>query len=109
MSSSLPVRPICDDDQAEVSTPGGRTTTTPEGIAHVAPGASGIVPELLSEKQAAQLCGIGTRTLWRWSRSGIAPAPIKIGRGLRAAVRYRRQDLLAWIADGCPRVERGHK
>lgn len=97
--SSIPFRPISDDDLAEVATAGSPTT----------PQAVGIVPELLTVKQAAQLCGIGTRTLWRWSRSGIAPAPIKIGRGLRAAVRYRRQDLLAWIADGCPRVERGHK
>lgn len=34
---------------------------------------------LLTTKEAASLCGIGVRTLWRWSRSGIAPAPIKIG------------------------------
>lgn len=70
------------------------------------PQADGIVAELLTEKQAAQLCGIGTRTLWRWSRSGIAPRPVKIGRGKRPAVRYRRVELVQWIADGCPRTER---
>ena len=49
--------------------------------------------------------GIGERTLWRWSRSGIAPAPIRIGCGSRLAVRYRRQDLLQWIDAGCPRCD----
>ena len=61
-----------------------------------------IVPELLTAKEAARLCNIGERSLWRWSRSGIAPAPIKIG---GTAVRYRRDELLAWIAAGCPRVD----
>ena len=46
------------------------------------PPASGIVPELLDTHDAARLLGIGTRTLWRWSNSGISPRPIKIGRGL---------------------------
>lgn len=58
---------------------------------------------LLTTAEAARLAGIGERTLWRWSRSGIAPAPIKIG---GSAVRYRRRDLEAWISAGCPRVDR---
>jgi predicted DNA-binding transcriptional regulator AlpA len=65
----------------------------------------GIVPELLTTKQAAALAGCGERTFWAWSRSGLAPAPLKIGLGLRPAVRYRRADILAWIAAGCPRVD----
>lgn len=89
---------------------GGRITTTPNGIAHAAPGgngtaAPGIVPELLTSKQAAELLAIGERSLWRWSRSGICPAPIKIGGGPRAAVRYRRAELAAWVAAGCPRCD----
>ncbi|MBM4094251.1 MAG: helix-turn-helix domain-containing protein [Planctomycetes bacterium] len=68
-----------------------------------------ITPELLDTHDAAKLLSIGERTLWRWSRSGICPAPIKIGRGLRAAVRYRRAELLKWISDGCPRAERGQR
>ena len=66
-----------------------------------------IVPELLRPAEAARLLGIGERTLWRHSRSGMAPAPLKIGDGRRAAVRYRRSELLAWIAAGCPRVDEG--
>jgi len=73
------------------------------------PAPAGITPELLTAGQAAELLAIGQRTLWRWSRSGICPAPVKIGRGLRAAVRYRRAELLDWIANGCPRAERGQR
>jgi predicted DNA-binding transcriptional regulator AlpA len=67
--------------------------------------ASGVVPELLTTKQAAALVGCGERTFWAWSRSGLAPAPLKIGLGLRPAVRYRRTDIMAWIAAGCPRID----
>jgi predicted DNA-binding transcriptional regulator AlpA len=88
---------------------GGRTTTTPNGIAHAAPGmnAPGITPELLTTAEAATLAGVGERTFWAWSRSGLAPAPLKIGHGTRPAVRYRRAELLDWISAGCPRVDRG--
>lgn len=79
---------------------GGHTTTTPNGVASIRP--SGIMPELLTSKQAAQLCGCGERSLWRWSRSGRAPAPVRIGDGPRAAVRFRRADLVQWINEGCP-------
>ena len=64
-----------------------------------------IVPELLSTKQAAELCGIGERTLWRWSHCGLAPKPISIGIGLRPARKYRRSELTDWIDSGCPRVD----
>ncbi len=60
-----------------------------------------IEPELLNTAQAAKLLGIGERTLWRHSRSGTAPAPVAIG----GSVRFRRSELLAWIAAGCPRID----
>ena len=78
------------------------TTSTPQDLQ--ADG-GGITPELLTTKQAAELCGCGERTLWSWSRSGIAPAPVKIGVGLRPAVRFKRAELLQWIQDGCPRID----
>ena len=62
-----------------------------------------IVPELLTAKQASKLACCSERTLWAWSRSGHAPPPIKIGDGVRPAVRYRRSDLMKWIEAGCPR------
>jgi excisionase family DNA binding protein len=60
-----------------------------------------IAPELLTTREAAKLLGIGERTLWRHSRSGAAPAPLTIG----GAVRYRRSEILDWIAAGCPRID----
>ena len=63
--------------------------------------AGGIVPELMTTREAAALCGIGERSLWRWSRSGAALRPVNIG----ATVRYRRGELLAWIQRGCPRID----
>ncbi len=84
-------------------TPGGRTTTTTNGVAPVAPGE--VTPELLTSKQAAALAGVGERTWWRWTRCGLAPPPIKIGLGPRAAVRHKKADLMAWIAEGCPRID----
>jgi len=63
-----------------------------------------IVPELLTTAEAAALCGMGERSLYRFSRAGIAPAPVTVGPGTR---RYRRSELLAWIAAGCPKVNGG--
>ena len=65
------------------------------------PSGEAIVSETLTTKQTAQLVGIGERTLWRLSRCGIAPPPIKIG----GTVRYRRTEYLNWIAAGCPRAD----
>ena len=64
-----------------------------------------LVSELLKTKEAAQMAGVGERTWWAWSRSGLAPRPIAIGHGTRPAVRYRRFELMAWIENGCPRVD----
>ena len=64
-----------------------------------------VVPELLSTKEAAQLAGVGERTWWSWSRSGLAPRPLQIGHGVRPAIRYRRSEIMAWIQAGCPRVD----
>ena len=61
-----------------------------------------IVPELATTAQAARLCNCDERTFRRWSRSGAAPAPVKLNGG--TLVRYRRQELLDWIAAGWPRV-----
>lgn len=60
--------------------------------------------ELLKTSEAARLANIGQRTLWRWSRSGLAPAPVKIGLGPRPSVRFVRAEFVEWIEAGCPRV-----
>ena len=63
---------------------------------------SSITPELLKTAEAARLANVGTRTWWRWTRSGIAPAPLKIG---ATTVRFKRTEVIAWISAGCPRCD----
>lgn len=63
------------------------------------------LPALLTEQEAAEMVGVAYRTWRRWSRSGLAPAPIKIGRGVRPAIRFRRDELVEWIDGGCKPVK----
>jgi len=85
------------------------TITAAAGIGVPGPNAPAIVPELLTTAQAARLAGVGERTFWAWSRSQIAPAPLKIGLGTRPAVRYRRAEIMTWIQAGCPRCDGGQR
>ncbi len=55
--------------------------------------------ELRTADEVAKMCGMSKSTFLRLSNSGIAPASIKLER-LR---RWRRQEILAWIAAGCTR------
>jgi predicted DNA-binding transcriptional regulator AlpA len=65
---------------------------------------TGIQAELLTTAEAARLAGFAERTWWAMTRSGLAPAPLKIGHGTRPAVRYRRSEITTWIQNGCPRI-----
>lgn len=55
---------------------------------------------LLTDIEAAALFGVSRPTLWRW-RNGVTgfPQPIRVG---ARSVRYRRADLLAYIASANP-------
>ena len=68
-----------------------------------------IVPELLTTAEAARLAGVGERTWWRWSRSGLAPRPILLGNGPRPACRYSRAAILRWISEACPRCDEAER
>ncbi|MBN1588361.1 MAG: helix-turn-helix domain-containing protein [Pirellulales bacterium] len=61
-----------------------------------------VAPELLTLRQVAELCGVSDRTVWSWARDGIAPAPLKIGKG---TVRYSREAYVRWIENGCNLIE----
>ena len=54
--------------------------------------------------EVASFMVLRNATLWRWSHSGMCPAPVKIGLGSRPAVRFRRSELLEWIDGGCQPV-----
>ena len=51
--------------------------------------------ELIDTSIAAELCGISQMTLRKWRTMGSGPQFVKLGR----SVRYRREDILAFIAE----------
>jgi predicted DNA-binding transcriptional regulator AlpA len=58
--------------------------------------------ELITASQAARMVGIGKRTWWRFVSSGRAPAP----RRICGCVRWWREEIRQWIANGCPAVRK---
>lgn len=58
------------------------------------------VPALLIPADiAAALCGMSLRTWCRLDSAGRVPRPILLGRKMK---RWHREDLVRWIAAGCP-------
>lgn len=57
-----------------------------------------VLAPLLNVREAAALCGLGVSTWWRFLSAGKIPAPVRIGR----AVRWRRDELNAWLMADCP-------
>lgn len=53
---------------------------------------------LLTAEQSWALCNLGKSAWYKNKSSGKIPAPVKIG----GALRWRRDELLAWIAADCP-------
>jgi predicted DNA-binding transcriptional regulator AlpA len=56
------------------------------------------LPLLLRAAGAAALCSTSVRTWRMWNVLGKIPQPIHIGR----TPLWRYQELLAWVAAGCP-------
>lgn len=55
---------------------------------------------LIDVEDVAELLQCSTRHVRRLSDAGKMPPPLKLG----ALVRYRRDEIQSWIADGCPAV-----
>jgi excisionase family DNA binding protein len=53
--------------------------------------------QLLDVRAVAQLLDCSTRHVYRLADAGKMPAPLRLG----ALVRWRRQDLDAWLSAGC--------
>ena len=65
---------------------------------------SGSVPNevlLIDAAEVSRMLAISTRTIWRLLSAGRFPKPIRIGR----SVRWKRDTLVDWIAEGCPEVK----
>jgi excisionase family DNA binding protein len=57
---------------------------------------------MLTVEDVAEALSCSTRTVYRLADAGRMPGPVKLG----ALVRWPRQAVEQWIADGCPRCER---
>jgi predicted DNA-binding transcriptional regulator AlpA len=64
------------------------------------PEASAIEPLLLTAVQAAALCGVSEATWYRMASARRCPAPVRLT--ARGCVRWRVEELRAWIGSGCP-------
>lgn len=60
-----------------------------------------IMSELLNVREVAEILHCSSRHVFRLSENEKMPQPIKLG----ALVRWRRDEIEAWIADGCPSCE----
>jgi excisionase family DNA binding protein len=69
-------------------------------VVTTSPPADTPVAALLDVRAVAALLDCSTRHVYRLADGGRMPAPIRLG----ALVRWRRQELLDWLAAGCPRV-----
>lgn len=61
------------------------------------------LPLLLGAEAAAELIGISESTLWKLHSQGRIPNPMRLG---GRVVRWRREELEAWVRAGCPPRER---
>jgi excisionase family DNA binding protein len=57
---------------------------------------------LLDVKSVASLLNCSERHVYRLCDAGRLPAPVRLG----ALVRWRRSELLDWLAAGCPTCRR---
>lgn len=64
--------------------------------------AADTVPLLINVKQVGRILGVSPRSVWRLLSEGRIVTPVR----LNGAVRWRREELERWIADGCPIPER---
>ena len=72
--------------------------STSESVQHL------LAQQVVGEDFAAQLVEVvewssSDATVARVSDSGIVPRPVRLGRTLR----WRRDELLAWVRNGCPK------
>ncbi len=59
--------------------------------------------DLIPVGEVAGMATCSSRHVYRMSDAGKMPKPIKLG----SLVRWRRAEILAWIAEGCPPCRKG--
>lgn len=61
-----------------------------------------VAPLLLDARAAAALLGISRAHFFKLYSSDRTPRPVRLGR----SVRWRREELVAWLEAGCPSYDR---
>jgi len=61
-----------------------------------------VAAELLNVGTVARLLNCSKRTVYRLSDRGALPPPVRLG----ALVRWRKSELMRWLASGCPSLPR---
>jgi predicted DNA-binding transcriptional regulator AlpA len=56
--------------------------------------------KLLNVDEVAAILNVSRRSVWRMRDGGNMPIPVKV----MGCVRWRDEDIYAWINDGCPHV-----
>lgn len=54
-------------------------------------------PDIMTPEQVAEALQVHIGTLERWRFLGQGPKFIKMGKGRRSAIRYRKQDVDDWL------------
>ncbi len=57
---------------------------------------------LMKVKQLAEALKVSERQVWKLRSSGRLPEPVRLGR----SVRWRRNEIEAWIRAGCPAIDK---
>lgn len=58
-------------------------------------------PLLIDVHEVARLTQISERTIWRLRSAELMPQPVRLG----GSVRWRREEILCWISEGCPQPQ----
>ena len=58
---------------------------------------------LIDVEEVARILDCSTRHVYRLADAGRIPRPVKLG----ALVRWNRDSILGWIAEGCPSCRKG--
>ena len=61
--------------------------------------------EMLRPRDAAAQCAVTVRALRQMASDGRCPPPVRYGDGDRCPLRWRRSEIIAWLASGCKRWE----
>lgn len=61
-------------------------------------GGDDVQPLLVSVDDVGRLLSVSARTVWRLDSAGKLPKAVRVG----GQKRWRRDELIAWVADGCP-------